>query len=327
MKPLLEVKNLAIAFKTHGRDLHAVRGISFSLNEGESLGIVGESGCGKSTAAKALLKLYPAHTSTAAGELFYDQQNLMDLSESQMQKIRGSKISMIFQDPLSFLNPTQKIGLQIIEGFFRHFNAASRKEGRTAACQLLQELGFADPEEVMEAYPHTLSGGMRQRVMIALALICQPKILLADEPASSLDAAMRDQMLSFLKRLQIQKKMSILLISHDMSIAAKFCDRILVMYAGKIVESGPADAIFRHPQHPYTEKLIQSIPGMDYPKQQPLITIEGSPPSLELPLKHCGFCTRCLSAMNICAEASPPLYQISGQHWSACFKHDERCRI
>lgn len=327
MKPLFEVKNLTIAFKTHGHDLHAVRGISFFLHEGESLGIVGESGCGKSTAAKALLKLYPTGTSTATGELLYDQQNLMDLSESQMQKIRGNQISMIFQDPLSFLNPTQKMSLQIMEGFFRHFKTVSRKEGRIAACQLLQELGFAQPEEVLEAYPHTLSGGMRQRVMVALALICQPKILLADEPASSLDSAMRDQMLSLLKRLQIQKKMSILLITHDMSIAAKFCDRILVMYAGKIVESGPADAIFRCPQHPYTEKLIQSIPGMDYPKQHPLITIEGAPPSLRLPLEHCGFCTRCPTAMNICAEASPPLYQTSDQHWSACFKHDKRCQI
>jgi oligopeptide transport system ATP-binding protein len=324
MKRLLQVKNLKVTFRSQEQDCFAVRGIDFFLDEGETIGIVGESGCGKSTLAKALLKLLPPQTSSISGELIFNQHNLVTFSETQMQKIRGKEIAMIFQDPLSFLNPTRKIGFQILEGFYRHFKDISRKEGEQTAFQILMELGFSCPKEVMEAYPHTLSGGMCQRVIIALALICEPKILLADEPTSSIDAAKQGQILSFLKQIQRQKKMSIILITHDINIVSQFCDRILVMYAGKIVESGSVNAVLCNPQHPYTEKLIQSIHRLDHPKQHPLVTIEGVPPSLNLPFNRCGFCNRCAHAMNICADLSPPLYQISDLHWSACFRHDKR---
>lgn len=324
MKQILQVRNLNIAFKTQGQMLHAVRGIDFTLQEGEALGIVGESGCGKSSAAKALLRLLPSDASHVSGELIYKHQNIESAPENRMQKLRGREIAMIFQDPLSFLNPTQKVGVQILEGYFRHFRAASQKEGKNIACQLLQELGFARPEEVMEAYPHTLSGGMRQRILIALALICQPKILLADEPTASLDPSLRVRILSLLKRMQHQSKMGIILITHDMSIAASFCDSILVMYAGKIVEQGDAGAVFCNPQHPYTQMLVKSMPSLDFPKTQTLAVIEGVPPSLNLSLGHCAFCSRCPSAMNICAEASPSFMQHSEKHWSACFKHRKR---
>lgn len=256
MRHLLQVKNLQVSYKKSDQLILAVRGVDLILQEGETLGIVGESGCGKSTLAKALLKLLPSHSSFS-GDIFYSDQMISHTSETEMQKIRGKELAMIFQDPLTFLNPTMKIGDQILEGYFRHIHGAQRPVAETLASTLLQELGFEDPKEILNAYPHTLSGGMRQRIMMAIALICDPKVLVADEPTSSLDEAIQQQILSTLKKKQSQNKMGIVWISHDITLVSQFCDRVLVMHAGKIVETATVETLFRDPKHPYTQMLIE----------------------------------------------------------------------
>lgn len=315
---LLEVKNLHVKF----RSLHAVRGVSFSLSEGEILGIVGESGCGKSATAKALIQLNPRHTSELTGEVLYHGDNLAVFPETKMRSIRGKEIGMIFQDPMTSLNPTLKIGKQIMEGYLRHFPSAPQRQAREVALEMLHKVGIPHPEERFDTFPHTLSGGMRQRAMIALALACKPKILIADEPTTALDVTIQAQILDLLKNLQ--QETSIILITHDMSVVAKMCDKVLVMYAGQIVESAPVDQIFADPQHPYTRRLLAAIPRLNQAKDHPLIPIEGTPPNLSHPLKGCGFCARCPDAMNICARQQPPLYELNPEHHSACFKHDRR---
>lgn len=324
MKPLLQVDNLHVRFHTQEQEIHAVQGIDFFVQAGEVLGIVGESGCGKSATVKSILKLFSPHSATLKGNIIYNGHNIAAYTERQMQTIRGKEIALIFQQSLSVLNPTQKVGQQILEGLFLHQKTLSKSEGKSIALQLLNDVGFSNPEDIMEAYPHILSGGMRQRVVIALALICEPKVLLADEPTSSLDAALQSRILSLLKQKQQLKKMSIVLITHDIHIAAQFCDRLMIMYAGKVVESGPVEAILHRPQHPYTQMLFHAIPRLDQPKNERLMSIEGTPPNLHVPFDHCTFCSRCPDAMTICAEATPLLYSIEGQHLSACFKQDKR---
>lgn len=326
MNPLLTVRNLHIKFRTQGLLLHAVRGIDFTLYEGETLGIVGESGCGKSATAKGLIRLNPAHTSEISGEISYASDNLIHYSEAKMQEIRGKEISMIFQDPMTSLNPTQKIGRQIAEGYLRHFPQTPYAEAKKAAIELLHQVGIANPEERYDSYPHLLSGGMRQRAMIALALACQPKILLADEPTTALDVTIQAQILDLLKSIQQKTKTSILLITHDMSVVARMCDRVLVMYAGQIVESATVDQLFTSPQHPYTRRLLEAIPRLHCSKNKPLVPIEGSPPNLCYPLKGCPFAARCSQAMQICAHSTPSHYEVGTSHVSACFLHDERKR-
>ena len=326
MKKLLEVRDLHVKFRSQDGFLHAVRGIDFSLFEGETLGIVGESGCGKSATAKALMQLNPRHTSTLEGEIFYQDTNLLSFSEKKMQSIRGKEIGMIFQDPMTSLNPTTKVGRQIMEGYLRHFPGTPQDRARQIALDTLHKVGIPHPEERFESYPHTLSGGMRQRAMIALALSCEPKILLADEPTTALDVTIQAQILDLLQTIQRQTRTSILLITHDMSVIAKMCDRVLVMYAGQIVECAPIDQLFSSPQHPYTQRLLSAIPRLNQAKDHPLIPIEGTPPNLSHPLKGCGFCARCSEAMNVCAKHVPPLFTINSEHFSACFKHDPRVK-
>jgi oligopeptide/dipeptide ABC transporter ATP-binding protein len=324
---LLDVENLNVSFQAQGQRLHAVRGIDFSLYEGETLGIVGESGCGKSATAKALLKLIPPHTASITGQVLYEGKNLAAYSEKQMRTIRGKEIGMIFQDPMTSLNPTTKIGKQIVEGYLRHFPHVSFKKAWEEALEMLRLVGIPDPEERMHTYPHTLSGGMRQRVMIALALSCKPKLLLADEPTTALDVTIQAQILDLMKEIQKKTQTSLILITHDLSVVAHFCDRVIVMYAGKIVESATVDQLFSHPRHPYTQRLLAAIPRLDQPKGSPLHPIEGSPPNLSLPLPGCSFCARCPYAMNICTAECPSLYAIEPGHASACFTHDPRaCR-
>jgi oligopeptide transport system ATP-binding protein len=324
MNPLLEVRKLHVKFRTQGRNLHAVRGVDFSLLEGETLGIVGESGCGKSATAKALVQLVTRYSTQLEGEVCYRGENLLHYSETKMQTIRGKEIGMIFQDPLTSLNPTMKIGRQIMEGYLYHFPKTSFKQAREIALETLHKVGIPHPEERFEAYPHTLSGGMRQRVMIALALACQPKILLADEPTTALDVTIQAQILDLLQAIQQETKTSIILITHDLSVVAKMCDRVLVMYAGQIVESAPVHELFASPQHPYTQRLLSAIPRLDQDKDHPLIPIEGTPPNLSHALNSCGFCARCPYAMNICATSQPPLYEVHPGHQSACFQHHPR---
>lgn len=321
MKQLLDVKDLHVSFRTHGQSLKAVRGASFTLYEGERLGIVGESGCGKSALVKALVQLIPSHTATIdQGEVWYNGQDLTKLSEYEMQRVRGKEIAMIFQDPMTSLNPTLKIGAQIAEGYLRHYPNATDAE--KTVLQLLEMVGMPDPERRAQEYPHTLSGGLRQRGMIAIALASRPKLLIADEPTTALDVTVQAQILDLMK--DIKEVRSTILITHDLSVVAGFCDRILVMYAGKIVEDATADELFSNPQHPYTQRLLQSLPRLDLARDQPLSPISGSPPDLSSPVKGCSFCPRCSLAMNICRTDDPPLFPIGDSHKSACWRHDSR---
>ncbi len=324
MTKLLEVEDLHVTFSTHEEKLHAVRGVSFDLFEGETLGVVGESACGKSTMAKALLQLTPSHCSYLEGAVWYGGNNLLKASEKQMQKIRGKEIGIIFQDPMTSLNPTLKIGAQIVEGYLRHHPHLTRKAAFDYAIQMLQLVGIPQAEMRAQEYPHTLSGGMRQRTMIALALASNPKLLIADEPTTALDVTIQTQILDLMKTIQKQTQTSIILITHDLSVVAGMCDRVLVMYAGQIVESAPVEELFSSPKHPYTRRLFESIPRLDMPKDRPLLPIEGAPPNLMRLLKGCGFCPRCPMAMNICRGETPPLFQVGQSHYSRCFHHDPR---
>ncbi len=318
--PLLKIQDLHVSFSHSRGKLHAVRGISFSLYEGETLGIVGESGSGKSAAVKALTQLNPRHTTQTQGKVLYQERNLQESSEAQMRSVRGKEISMIFQDPMTSLNPTMRIGKQIAEGYRQHFPSVSRNQARQIVLDMLSKVGIPFPEERFEAFPHTLSGGMRQRVMIALALACKPKILLADEPTTALDVTIQAQILDLLKTIQTQMHTSIILITHDMNVVANVCDRVLVMYAGQIIESASVENLFSSPQHPYTQRLLAAIPRLEQPKEQPLLSIEGTPPNLLCTLQGCSFCSRCKEAMVLCSRESPPLIEIAPGHFSACFK-------
>lgn len=321
MKKLLDVKNLEISFTIHQRKVHAVRNISFFLRQGERLGIVGESGCGKSATAKALVKLLPSHSCTLQGEIWFDEKNLMPYSEKMMRSVRGKEISMIFQDPMTSLNPTLKIGSQIAEGYRRHNPEASHQEVEQSSKEMLELVGISEPEQVLRSYPHTLSGGMRQRVMIAIALVCKPKLLLADEPTTSLDVTIQAQILELMQTLQKKTDTSIILITHDLSVVAGFCDRVLVMYAGQIVEDASVHELFENPQHPYTRRLLQSLPRLNMPKDHPLIPIEGRPPDLLSVPSGCPFWTRCVEAMHVCRLKNPQPFSVGQDHLSSCWKH------
>ena len=317
--PLLQVDNLSVDFSFNHQRVHAVRDVGFSLFEQETLGIVGESGCGKSTLAKALVRLTPP-TSRLKGSVLYKETDILSLSEKQMQTIRGKEMSMIFQDPMTSLNPTMKIGRQIIEGYLLHHTSLRKKEQHALAIKLLTRVGIPRPSELAGAYPHTLSGGMRQRVMIALSLAAKPNILIADEPTTALDVTIQAQIIELLKEIQRDLKMSIILITHDLSVIAHFCHRVLVMYAGKIVESAPVEQLFSSPKHPYTKRLLASLPRLNRNPRDALQPIHGSPPSLTHTLSGCSFCTRCTHAMKICKQIEPPLLPKSEDHYFACHK-------
>lgn len=321
MTNILEVKNLNVKFQNQKKTTHAVRGIDFVLKKGEFLGIVGESGCGKSAAIKAILNLLPFEVSKRSGEIWYQDQNLADLTETQMQEVRGKEIGMLFQDASAALNPILKIGIQMIEGYRKHFKTVSLKEANETAIRMLHKVGMPRPEEVMQSYPHALSIGMRQRVMMALTLICKPKILLADEPTTGLDAVLQSKVMDFLKQLQAEEGISTILITHDLNLAGSLCDRIMVMYAGKIVEVANADELFNQPLHPYSKGLMHAMPPLEQNRKQPLVPIQGSPPDLTLPLNYCSFCSRCPEAMNICASRTPLLIQVSKSRQCACFNN------
>ncbi len=320
---LLTVKNLKVSFKLQKRKLHAVRDVSFILKEGEILGIVGESGCGKSAMAKALVKLLP-DSALISGSVVYQNKDLILLSEKQMQKVRGKQIASIFQDPVTSLNPTLTIGTQIIEGYLRH-QIATQKEAKQYALELLELVGIPHAKERINEYPHTLSGGMRQRVMIALALASKPKILIADEPTTALDVTIQAQILDLMKKVKEKTETSIILITHDLSVVASFCDRVLVMYAGKIVEDARVEKLFDFPGHPYTKRLLESIPRLDMQKDKPLTPIEGSPPDLTQLISGCAFCSRCTNPMKICALEDPPLKEVGAEHKIACWQQLRDC--
>lgn len=321
MSELLQVQDLHVFFSIWGQKVHALRGITFSLRKGEILGLVGESGCGKSVAAKGIMRLLPSHSSSIPqGQILYEGQDLLSLNEIEMQRVRGRQIAMIFQDPMTSLNPTKTIGDQVMEGYRLHHPEISTQDARQHAIELLRQVGIPQPEERLTAYPHMFSGGMRQRAMIALAIASEPEILLADEPTTALDVTIQAQILDLLKKIAQEKGTSIILITHDLSVIASMCDRVAIMYAGKIVEEAPVDELFQSPRHPYTQGLLHSIPRLDTPRDHPLVPIEGRPPNLTTPFTGCAFCPRCSSALRVCQAKDPPFVESSNLHRVACWK-------
>jgi len=307
---LLKVQDLRVSFSLYGQKLEAVRGVSFEIGPSESVGIVGESGCGKSAAVQAILRLSPA---TVQGSVWFSRENLLEKSEKELRKIRGLQIGMVFQDPMSALNPSMTIGDQIAEGLIYH-GLATRGEAKKAVVELLREVEISHPEERARQYPHQLSGGMRQRVLIAIAIAANPKLLIADEPTTALDATIQAQILDLLKRKC--KNASLLLITHDLSVVDKMCEQTLVFYAGKIVERGPTSEILANPRHPYTQMLLRAVPRLDRPRSEMLETIGGSPPNLLHPPKGCPFAERCPHTMTAC-EKEPPFFGSA-----ACWRHE-----
>jgi oligopeptide transport system ATP-binding protein len=316
MENILEVKNLNISFHTFSGEVQAIRGVDFELKKGETLAIVGESGSGKSVTSKSIMSLLPAHNSEIkSGQILFEGKDLTKLNDKQMQKIRGKDISMIFQDPMTSLNPTMKIGVQIIEPIIKHQNK-SKTEAKKRAIELLQLVGIPNPEQRFEQYPHQFSGGMRQRVVIAIALACNPKVLIADEPTTALDVTIQAQILELMKDLQKKIDTSIIFITHDLGVVANVADRVAVMYAGKIIEIGTVDEIFYNPQHPYTWGLISSMPSLDSTEEE-LYAIPGTPPNLLYPPKGDAFAPRNEYAMAIDLEEQPPMFKVSDTHYAA----------
>ena len=318
---ILEVRDLRVSFSTYAGEVRAVRGVSFDLRRGETLAIVGESGSGKTVTAKSLLRLLPeANTTIKGGEAIFEGQDLLKLSEQQMQEIRGSKIAMVFQDPMTSLDPTMKIERQITESLKIHLGLSGQR-ARERAVELLTLVGISNPEDRIKQYPHQFSGGMRQRVVIAIALACDPQILIADEPTTALDVTIQAQILELLRELQERLGMSVILITHDLGVVAHTAHRVAVMYAGKVVETGTLRETFYNPQMPYTWGLLASIPLPTADRGQELIPIPGSPPDMLDPPKGCPFTARCPYSMRICADEMPEYTTFSPEHKAACWLH------
>jgi oligopeptide transport system ATP-binding protein len=316
---LLEVSNLSVKFRTHAGEIHAVRDISFNIQKGETVAIVGESGCGKSVTAQAIMGLIPQPPGFIhSGKIEFLGENLLSKTYRKMERIRGKEIGMIFQDPMTSLNPTMRIGKQIMEGLVKH-QGLSQKEAYGRAIEILKWVGISEPDQRISQYPHEFSGGMRQRVVIAIALACNPKLLIADEPTTALDVTIQAQILELMQHIQKAMGTSIILITHDLGIVAGMCDRVIVMYAGEIVEAGTVDQIYSNPRHPYTRGLLRSVPRLDMNANQDLVPIEGTPPNLLYPPKACSFCPRCTHAMKICQIKRPALEMVENNHSAACW--------
>ena len=318
--PELEIQNLTVSFSTTKGKLIAVNGISFHLNPGETLALVGESGCGKTVSALSILRLLPEPPAEIlSGKIIFDGQDLLSLRAKVLQDLRGHSISMIFQDPMTSLNPVLTVGEQIAETFLRH-TAMNRREALQKSADLLSRVELPSPKEKLQYYPHQLSGGMRQRVMIAMALACAPRVLIADEPTTALDVLIQAQILELLENLKKETGMSILIITHDLGVVAEIAQRVLVMYAGEIVESGPAKALLKSPFHPYTKGLIASIPKLGTKKRPGarLEEIPGNVPSLDQRPSGCPFYPRCSWAMEICKTQNPQLRMIEAQRQVSC---------
>lgn len=322
MEKILEVKNLSTSFYTHLGEVQAVRGNSFTISKGEILGIVGESGSGKSVTALSIMGLVDHPGEIKEGEILFGGENLVEKSNLEMSKLRGKVISMIFQDPMTSLNPVFTIKNLMTEVIRRHQDV-TQKEAIDIAVEKLRMVGIPEPEKRIDSYPHEFSGGMRQRAMIATALSCNPKLLIADEPTTALDVTIQAQILEILKKLANEIDTSIMIITHDLGVIAETCDNVIVMYGGLIMEKGSVEDIFYNPQHPYTKGLLHSIPKMDAKEKGRLIPIPGSPPDLLNPPKGCPFSTRCPHVMEICLEKQVPTYQIKDNHSSACWLLDK----
>ena len=328
---LLEIKDERLSFFTPAGEVKALNGVSFSMDEGEVLGIVGESGSGKSVTAYSIMGLTAYPGKLVGGTVHFNGHEIEKMTEKEFRKIRGNEVSIIFQDPMTSLNPVYTIGNQIVEVILLHTNK-TKKEAYERAKELLELVGINEPTKRLKQYPHELSGGMRQRVMIAIALACEPKLLIADEPTTALDVTIQAQILELMQELRKKLGMSIIMITHDLGVVASMCEKIAVMYAGHIVEYGTADEIFYNPSHEYTKGLIKSIPKLNAEKIERLVPIEGQPVDLLNPPAGCPFAPRCSECMKICLNKMPPKTELSDTHYSYCWllqkealKGEENC--
>lgn len=328
---LLEIKDERLSFFTPAGEVKALNGVSFSMEEGEVLGIVGESGSGKSVTAYSIMGLTAYPGKLVGGTIRFNGHEIEKMTEKDFRKIRGNEVSIIFQDPMTSLNPVYTIGNQIVEVILLHTNK-TKKEAYERAKELLELVGINEPAKRLKQYPHELSGGMRQRVMIAIALACEPKLLIADEPTTALDVTIQAQILELMQELRKKLGMSIIMITHDLGVVASMCEKIAVMYAGHIVEYGTADEIFYNPSHEYTKGLIKSIPKLNTEKIERLVPIEGQPVDLLNPPAGCPFAPRCSECMKICLNKMPPKTELSNTHYSYCWllqkealKGEENC--
>jgi len=321
---ILEVKDLRVSYHTYAGEVQSVRGISFDVEAGETVAIVGESGCGKSVTAKSIMSLIAKPGEIKEGsQIIFDGRDILKMSRKELRSYRGADCAMIFQDALTSLDPTMKVGKQIAEVLQIH-GKATKKDAAAKAVELLRKVGIPNPERRAQEYPHQFSGGMRQRAMIATALACDPKLLIADEPTTALDVTIQAQIIDLMKDMQKEMGAAIVLITHDLGVVADIAQRICVMYSGKIVERGLAEDIFYRPSHPYTISLLKAVPRLDLQNKQMLTTIEGTPPDLLKPPAGCPFCTRCKYCMPICKEQMPPATDFGRGHEASCWLHDER---
>ena len=317
--PLIDIGELKVVFHgDRGRTTHAVDTVNFDLARGATLGIVGESGCGKSATALAIMGLLPKSSAKISGHVRFDGVDLLGLPDHALRDLRGNRLAMIFQEPMTSRNPAYTIGEQIGEVLVRHRGLTSA-QARKRAIELLRSVRIPSPEQRVDDYPHKLSGGMRQRAMIAMALACDPQLLIADEPTTALDVTIQAQVLDLMRTLKTQTDAAIILISHDLGVVAEICDEVAVMYAGEIVERAPVEALFDQPQHPYTIGLLASIPRLDH-RVDELATIEGSLPDMTALPVGCRFAPRCPFASEICVTAPPPIVDVGPRHWSRCIK-------
>lgn len=325
MSKVLQVKDLHVSFDTYAGEVQAVRGVTFDLEEGEVLAIVGESGCGKSVTAQTIMKLNPMPPARiVSGEIILVDKDIVHATEKEMMKIRGKDASMIFQDPMTCLNPTMQVGKQLTEAIRNH-QKLSQEEAHKEALRLLDIVKIPNAHQRAKQYPHEFSGGMRQRVMIAMALSCEPKLLIADEPTTALDVTIQAQIMDLLENIKKETNTAIILITHDLGVVASMSDRVAVMYAGKIVETGTAEDIFYRPSHPYTRALLRSLPTTEMDRSIRLVSIGGTPPDLLNPPKGCPFTSRCDHAMKICQTEMPSHFMVDQNHQSACWLHHEDC--
>jgi len=320
---LLEVKNLKTHFFTMEGVVKAVDGVSYELNEGETLGLVGESGCGKSVSALSVMRLIPDPPGKIVdGEIFLDGEDILKIDMEGMREVRGAKIAMVFQEPMTSLNPVLTVERQITETLQLHMGM-SKLESQRESVNLLTRVGIPDPEMRIKQYPHQFSGGMRQRVMIAMALSCNPRLIIADEPTTALDVTIQAQILDLMKSLTTELGVALIVITHNLGVVARYADRVNIMYAGKVIERGEANEIYSNPRHPYTVGLLRSVPRLDLPRRAKLDPIEGQPPDLINLPPGCAFRERCRWAIDKCATDTPELVETSDGHLSACFRADE----
>ncbi len=319
---LLEIENLQTQFFTTDGTVRAVDGISYEVDQGEAVAIVGESGCGKSVSALSVLRLIPDPPGRiVGGSIRFMGQDLLQLGDAQIRNIRGRLIAMVFQEPMTSLNPVLTIGLQLVETMLHHLDMNREQAGRRAL-ELLGMVGISDPERRLKQYPHHLSGGMRQRAMIAMALSCEPKLIIADEPTTALDVTIQAQILELMKDLTRRLGVALIIITHNLGVVARYANRVNVMYAGKIIERGNARQIYHSPRHPYTLGLLQSVPRLDQPRRARLLPIEGQPPDLARLGAGCAFQPRCRFAVERCLQAIPPLEPVDDGHLTACWQRD-----